>query len=358
MRRNSNLPWLVGGLLGVWLGTVGARVDAQVAEPSTAATLFSGDETIALRLEAPFATLRRGGPDSEPEYQPARLSYTAPSGETVATDLRVRVRGKSRLALCSFPPLLLNFRTRDLVGTTFEGQDRLKLVTHCEPRAGNAQYIFLEYLAYRVLNLVTDESLRARPVTVTYFDTERGREIATGPGILLEDEEQFAARRAFTTIAEEKLTRARYDEQALMLIETFQYFIGNTDWSAIAGPAGSDCCHNVVPLARADGVLVPIVYDFDSSGIVDAAYALPDARLPINTVRDRLYRGACLDADALRATFAPFEARRAEIRSLFEQHPQLAARSRERALEYVDAFYASISEPRRVERDFRSSCPR
>jgi hypothetical protein len=356
MRRNSNLPWLVGCWLGAWLGTGGA--DAQVAESSAAvAPLFSSREPIALRLEAPFGTLRRGG--DEPEYQPARLSYTAPSGETVAADLRVRVRGKSRLALCSFPPLRLNFRTRELAGTTFEGQDRLKLVTHCEPRDGNAQYIFLEYLAYRVLNLVTEDSLRVRPVTVTYFDTGRGgREIAAGPGILLEDEEQFAARRGLTTIAEEKLARARYDEQALLLVEAFQYFIGNTDWSALAGPAGSECCHNVVPLARADGVLVPIVYDFDSSGIVDAAYALPDARLPINTVRDRLYRGVCTDPATLRASFAPFERQRAEIRALFEQHPQLAPRSRVRALEYVDAFYAAIAERRRVERDFRSSCAR
>jgi hypothetical protein len=355
MRRTSNLSWLVACLLGASLCAGGGRADAQPADSSAAPALFSSQETLTLRLEAPFATVRRGGTD--PQYQPARMAYTAPSGETVTTDLRVRVRGKSRRALCSFPPLLLNFRTRDLAGTLFEAQDRLKLVTHCEPRDGNAQYLFLEYLAYRVLNLLTDDSLRVRPVAVTYFDTERERE-TIGPGILLEDEEQFAARRGLQTVAEERLTRARYDQDLLVLMETFQYFIGNTDWSAVAGPAGEACCHNVVPLARADGVLVPVVYDFDSAGIVDAAYALPDARLPIEGVRDRLYRGSCLDAAVLRSSFAPFETRRTEIRALFEAHPQLSARNRIRALEYVDAFYESIADPRRVEREFRSTCAR
>jgi hypothetical protein len=223
------------------------------------------------------------------------LSYGGPDGAVVAVDLRVRARGKSRLAACSFPPLRLNFRTGDLAGTVLEGQDRLKLVTHCEPREANAQWVHLEYLAYRVLNLVTESSLRARPVEVTYFDTEREREVASGPGILLEDEEQFAARQNLHPIEEQTVKRARYDQSALALVGAFQYFIGNTDWSALAASDGeSECCHNVIPLARNDGLLVPIVYDFDSSGIVDTSYALPDERLGISSVRQRLYRGTCL----------------------------------------------------------------
>ncbi len=356
MRRTSNLLGVSAYLLVAWLGAPGDHAYAQAATPSSAATLFDTHETLELRLETSYAAVRRNRTD--PQYQPARLSYTGPDGALVATDLRVRARGKSRRENCSFPPLLLNFRTNSLAGTMLEGQDRLKLVTHCEPRTENAQYVLLEYLAYRVLNLVTEDGLRVRPVRVTYFDTERGREIAAGPGILLEDEEQFAARRGLTAIPDERVARTRYADESLALVETFQYFLGNTDWSALAGPAGSECCHNVVPLARADGVLLPIVYDFDSSGLVDADYALPAAGLPIDSVRTRVYRGSCRDPAALRASFAPFEARRTEIRALFETHPQLTERTRNKALGYVDAFYEAIADPRRVERDFRSSCAR
>jgi hypothetical protein len=356
MRRKSNLARLVpcfAAALAAWAAPGGAQIaDTRAPQP-----LFASDQPIALRVDLPFAAVTRGATrGATPEYQPARLSYTAPSGETIATDLRVRERGKSRRVACSFPPLLLNFRPNTLGGTVFEGQSRLKLVTHCEPREANAQFVFLEYLAYRVLNLVTDTSLRVRPVTVTYFDTDRGREIARGPGILLEDEASFAARSGLTPIEDQRVERARYDAAALGLVETFEYFIGNTDWSAFAGPPGSKCCHNVVPLARADGVLLPIIYDFDASGIVDPPYALPDQRLRIGSVRNRLYRGPCRDLAALRATFVPFEAKRAEIRALYEQHAQLAAKSRDKALGYIDDFYAVLADPKNIERAFRSSC--
>ena len=87
--------------------------------------------------------------------------------------------------------------------------------------------------------------------------------------------------------------RAQYEPEALALLDVFQYLIGNTDWSAFAGPRGEDCCHNVVPYVRADGTFVPVAYDFDASGIVNPPHAAPDQRLPIRNVRQRLYRGRC-----------------------------------------------------------------
>ena len=355
MRRKSNLPSIVVCLASTVVGVASQPSEAQVTETRPVGALFADDAPLALRLEGPFAAVKRSADD--PQYSPARLSYVGSDGAAIALDLRVRARGKSRLAACSFPPLLLNFRTGELDDTLLEGQNRLKLVTHCEPRETNAQWVHLEYLAYRVLNLVTDSSLRARSVEVTYFDTEREREVASGPGILLEDEEQFAERQNWQLIKEQTLKRARYDQSALALVGTFQYFIGNTDWSAVAPSTGtSECCHNVIPLARNDGVLVPVVYDFDSSGIVDTSYALPDERLGINSVRQRLYRGTCLDPAALQASFEPFRTHRQEIRALYESYPKLTKRSRESALTYIDQFYEVLADPKRVERAFRSGC--
>ncbi len=355
MRRKSYLPSIVACLASALAVVASETIEAQVSDARAVGVLFSSDTPLTLRLEAPLATVKRSADD--PQYSPARLSYAGLDGATVATDLRVRVRGKSRLATCSFPPLLLNFPTGALEGTLLEGQNRLKLVTHCEPREANAQWVHLEYLAYRVLNLVTDASLRARPVEVTYFDTERGREVAAGPGILLEDEERFAERQNWQLIKEPTLKRARYDQSALALVGAFQYFIGNTDWSALAPSNGSsECCHNVVPLARDDGLLLPVVYDFDSSGIVDTSYALPDERLGIKSVRQRLYRGTCLDPAALQASLEPFMAHRQEIRALYENYPKLTKRSRDSALTYIDQFYEVLADPKRVERAFRSGC--
>ena len=357
MRYKSNLPAIVACLASALVGVASQPSEAQVAETRPPGALFADDAPLTLRLEAPFPAVKRNGNDPDPEYSPARLSYAGPDGTGVTHDLGVRARGKSRLKACSFPPLRLNFRTRELTGTVFEGQDRLKLVTHCESRDTNAQWVHLEYLAYRVLNLVTTSSLRARPVEVTYFDSDRKREFASGPGILLEDEERFAERQNWQRIKEQTLKRARYDQSALALVGTFQYFIGNTDWSAVAASGGElECCHNVIPLARDDGALVPIVYDFDASGIVETKYSLPDERLPINSVRQRLYRGTCLDPAALQASFEPFLTHRQEIRALYESYPKLTKSSRERALTYIDQFYEVLADPKRVERAFRSGC--
>jgi hypothetical protein len=352
MRRNSHPWWCVLRLLIAVPSAWGSLSLARADEPAApASVIFRSEKPLRFRLEAPFATVTRQR--AAPEYQPGRLVYRDTADNEVALDLRVRVRGKSRLELCAFPPLLLNFRAGTLAGTAFEGQNRLKLVTHCESSQAYEQFVLLEYLAYRVLNLLTDRSLRVRLAEVTYYDSDRARELVTKPGFLVEDEEQFAARSSLTTLGGERVDASRYDQEALSLIEMFQYFIGNTDWSASAGPAGDACCHNVVPLAREDGSLLPIPYDFDSTGIVNAP---PDERLPIRTVRQRLYRGECRDLAELRASFEPFEAKRAEITALFEQPPRLTEQTSNSARRYIDEFYALIADPERVQRVFRSDC--
>jgi len=349
MLSDSNLLRLAG-----WAPfALGALLPATaLAAPST---LFTADAPFAMRLEAPFqAVLRRR---EDPEYQPAHI-VAAGGQDAVTIDLRVRVRGKSRVKACEFPPLLLNFSKDQPQGSPFAGENRLKLVTHCDASSSFDQYNALERQVYRALNLLTDASLRIRPVTVTYFDSGRGRELATKAGFLIEDEERFAERSKLTIVSDERVDESRYDAAALALVDTFQYFVGNTDWSSAAGPAGSPCCHNVVPFARADGVLVPVPYDFDASGLVNAPYALPNEKLPIASVRQRLYRGRCREMSGFDAAFARFTEMRAAIDALFTPSAGLSEKAAKGARDYIAAFYDTIGDPRKAERAFRVACPR
>jgi len=317
---------------------------------AAAGDLFATDEPLEMRLEAPLGIVNSG---RQPEYQAGRLTI----GETTV-DLRVRQRGRSRAAACPFKPLWLNFRTKDLAGTVLEGQDRLKLVTHCNPSDAYDQYVLVEYLSYRALALLTDLTLRARLVKVTYYDSQRGREIAVRPGILLEDEDRFAERKGFGRIEDEQVDRARYDQAALGLVYLFEFMIGNTDWAATAGPAGTECCHNVIPYARPDGVLMPVPYDFDSSGLVNAPYALPDERLKVTSVLDRVYRGTCEPKETLKPRFAAFEAQREKILGLFSSQAGLSDRTVKRTTEYIEGFYAILADQKKAEREFRDKCDR
>lgn len=317
--------------------------------------LFTATEPLDLRLEFPLRTVISDRANRE--YRPARILVAGEQGD-VSVDLRVRLRGKSRVDVCEFPPLLLNFRSSQPEGSPFAGENRLKLVTHCGSSAAAEQYVRLERQLYLVLGLLTDTSLRTRLVNVTYFDTDRGRELGTKVGFLIEDEDRFAERMALTPVKEQRLDSARYDPDALAIVDVFQYFIGNTDWSAIAGPAGEQCCHNVVPFARADGMLVPVPYDFDASGIVDTPYALPDERLPIKDVRQRLYRGRCRELADLKPAFEQFVARRDAINALFTPAAGLGERTVQRTREYVDDFYEVITDDARAERAFLGRCSR
>lgn len=326
------------------------------AELPARADLFGADEPLAVTLSAPFSAVFRDR--DEREWQEAQLAYRDASGAEATVPLRVRVRGKSRAALCDFPPLLLNFRTSELKGTELEGEDRLKLVTHCESSGNYDQFLLLEYLSYRAWNLVSAASLRARLVNARYIDPAREREVDARPGILLEDEERFAERQGFTMFEGERIERARYDAESLALFDVFQYFLGNTDFSALAGPTGEQCCHNVVPYVRADGVLVPVPYDFDSAGLINAPHALPNERLPIKTVRQRLYRGACRTPEELAPALARFESQRAAILALFTEQSGLNPRTAAGARGYVEEFYAVLDDPKRREDAFFDVCAR
>ena len=319
--------------------------------------LFSSQEPLVVRLEAPLRAVTSDLTDRE--YQPARIVVAGAGGEPLSVDVRVRVRGKSRTVACEFPPLLLNFPGEQPEGSPFAGQNRLKLVTHCRADRAHEQYLQLERRIYSALNLLTDASLRTREVKITYVDSARGREIVDRQGFLIEDEERFAARAGFTTVSLESVPRDAYDPGALMMLDVFQYFIGNTDWSAYEGPAEEEaCCHNVVPFARADGLLVPVPYDFDATGLVGVPYAQPDERLRIRSVRQRLYRGRCRDLAALEPVLAAFTARREALTALFSTGGGLTERSSERAREYIDGFYAVLADAPKAEREFRENCSR
>jgi hypothetical protein len=326
-----------------------------VLESGAAADLFAEESVLELKLAAPLGTVFRSKAD--PEYHEATLAYRDAAGSDVTVPLRIRVRGKSRVVACSFPPLLLNFRTPELVGTALEGEDRLKLVTHCDSSDAFDNYVRLEYLAYQVLSLLTPHTLRARLVNVSYFDSGRERDLGTRPGILLEDEQRFGERQGWTPFEEPAVDRARYDAEALALIDVFQYLIGNTDWSALAASRGEEaCCHNVVPYVRGDGKLVPVVYDFDSSGIVDPPYAAPDERLRIRDVRQRLYRGRCRTPEELAPIFARFEAQKSAIVALFDEREGLEPGVAARARDYIDDFFAVLADDERREKAFFAVC--
>jgi len=113
--------------------------------------------------------------------RPGEVGYVAPDGTPVWLPVKIETRGLYRLiqGVCEFPPLRLDFRARYLRGTLFDGQNTIKMVTHCQSDLEFQKHVILEYLSYRVYELLTPKSIRARLVKVTYGDVSETYEPIT-----------------------------------------------------------------------------------------------------------------------------------------------------------------------------------
>lgn len=330
---------------------------------TTVAPLFASHDALTFTIEAPLATIFKDRGKERTE-QPAKLILPGTGGQPVTLKVDIRTRGKTRLSrrLCEFPPLRLDFDTAGR-GTVFEGQNDLKLVTHCQDgRPQHDQYVLQEYLVYRVYNLLTDLSFKARLARVTYVDTDAKRDTVTRYAFLLEHKEAVAARNGWQALRIPAVPPQIADPKYLSLVEVFQYMAGNHDWAAFtAEPDEDTCCHNTVPMGAAAGPVFSVPFDFDIAGIVNTRYAdrlfgPAERNLGIRRVRDRAYRGLCESAEHLPEIFALFNQKRDAIYALYREPPGLDAEIVKETVEYLDEFYDTINDPRKVKRAFTDKC--
>jgi hypothetical protein len=286
----------------------------------------------------------------------ATLSVT---GQPQTWAIQLEPRGISRRTggLCSFPPLRLDFG-QGTGDTIFQGQNRVKVVTRCRSGGVYEQLTVLEYLAYRLYNEITPMSFQVRPARVTYRD----RRDETQFNFLIEDVDD-AARRNGRLVAldvrPEDVDAATLDGRAAARYALFQFMIGNLDWDMVSGRAGEDCCHNsrlMGASAEARQGLIPIPYDFDYSGLVNAPYALAPESLPVRSVRQRYYRGYCRFNDQLPAAIAHVQSRRDAIMALIAGETRLSDARREDARRYVADFFEIIADPAQVDRLMVQRC--
>jgi hypothetical protein len=318
------------------LGTALLSMPARAADSLVADPLFAETDPPPLKatLSLPLTNLLR----SRKESLPVDATLTV-DGRTHA--LSVSSRGKSRLVHCPFPPLWLDFDKDALDGSVFEGQNKLKLVTHCKKSLAPFGYSAAEMLVYRMLNQLTDRSFRVRALEITYLDTTEN-ETMVQHAFAIEHKKRLAKRIGSPLVEVPKVPVESLDVEATALIGLFQYMIGNTDYSFTKGPEGDDCCHNTVPLRMSDGSVVPVAYDFDATGFVNPPYATPPPGLGLRRVTKRRYRGLCAHNEPTRAAAAFMLEHKAELFALIEHFDDIPGLKRKRVKNYVNSFFKII----------------
>jgi len=350
----SKTRWTVTPQLALLLWLLFA-VPAQ-ARDGTA--LFADGDTLAVTLRAAWSEFLHN--TNSDERYPAVLEYRAEDGQRVQIPVTIERRGVTRRALCEFPPIRIRFdraARATAQGTLFEGQNNLKMVTHCNPRRRWEQYYVMEMLAYRIYNQVTERSFRVRELSITYADDQRGRSDADRFAFLIEHVRDVASRNDLPRVRQAHVGSRSYEPDDISRFMLFQYLIGNTDFSVLTFSADERCCHNVRTLGTVEELgLYAVPYDFDSAGLVNASYAAPHESLPIRNVTRRLYRGLCSHNGSLPMAREEFLALEQTILGLIRDEPRLDAQNRRTALRYVDEFYKTIKDPNQFERNITASC--
>ena len=324
---------------------------AQESPPVTAG-LFATDEVLELTLETDLETLLHDVGEERDEHS-AALSYQDSDNTTITVPLKASTRGRYRRHPdhCDFPPLWLNFPKKRVAQTLFAGQDKIKLVTHCQSGvAMYEQYLFQEYLIYRIYNLLTEKSFRVRLLRMTYVDTEGPRDPLTRYAFLIEDVDLMAARNQAVEHDRQDVPPEELDYEQMTLFYLFQGMIGNIDWDVpmlqnlkLIGP-------------EQDGPLVAVPYDFDLVGLIKPSYADKAPPLGLSALRNQLFTDFCRSEKELRPTVAHFNTHKADMYGLYSSFPLLDQAHVRRTLRILDKFYRTINEPRLTEREFIRPC--
>ena len=319
--------------------------------------LFADDSILEVTITAPFKQIMRERP--EEEYVPATFGYLDVDGIQRSFDIGIRTRGEFRRRpdICPFAPLRVNFKKKQLDETIFDGQDKLKLVTHCSSGSKiYAQTVVSEYLVYRILNLMTDVSFRARLVRLNYVYADNKDKAVESYAFFIEHKDRVAKRLQVSPLEMRALSAPQLDAEHSNLVSVFHYLIGNTDFSPFFGPPGELCCHNHEIFGLEEPPFWSVPYDFDQAGLVNAPHANPSPRFKLRTTRQRLYRGRCFNVAVLPSTLARFRSKRGEIEALINAQAELEKRTRSSMLSFIESFYKTLDSEKRIESQLVKAC--
>lgn len=311
--------------LGLPIQEVSSQEDPGMESASPDIPFFDDDRPLTIQLE--FSTKKIKAETNDSTYVASMFSYKLDDASWDSIKIKIRARGHFRKKNCYYVPLKLKIGKSRVRGTIFEGNRKMKLVSPCLREMDNNDYLLKEYLAYKLFEVISPYHLKTRLASFEFIE-EKGerRKKHQLLAILIEDMDQLAERFNGREM-KKRVHPLQQDHLTSLQNEMFQYLIGNTDFS-------SRSLHNE-QLLYADNKYIPIPYDFDMSGLVNASYAtisgMQNMKGSIASVTERVYKGYDRDDLLLQQVRQDYIAHKAELFAV------------------VDALEASFNNPRRFD---------
>ncbi len=333
--------------ISIYLGSFLLLPDPAQAQANKTDTLFLSDEVINMEMSSHFTEIR-SDTAKDPKPHPGKLTYNDPDGKIRKFSVKVRARGDFRRnpEICTFPPLLVNFRKNEVRNSIFNNQDKLKLVTACQ----REEDVVEEYLIYKMYNLVTDMSLKVRLVKVVYIDENTHKQVFERYSFFIEHEDQLAERNNAVE-RDSLLNPFNLDRENLMKMSVFEYLIGNRDWFISSR-------RNVIIMRLLDKTkaLHVVPYDFDFAGLIDASYTKPRDVPEQFLSKRRVYKGICFTEEEFNQTFDFYRKLRPEFESLINSQEIISKATRKENLRYLEEFYQIIDSKAQFKKEFLDVC--
>ncbi len=311
-------------------------------------TLFLDEKLLEIKLAISIKGVKAITNDTI--YTPAMMHFkSGDSWDSIA--ISVRARGNYRRKECSYPPLKIKIKKDDAKGTVFEGNKSLKLVLPCKEAKDDA-LIMKEYIAYQMDEPITKYTFNTRLLTIEFTDQAgKKSKSSTITGFFIEDDDLVAKRFDGKVVEDLKLHPKLLEEKNSIRHDIFQYMIGNTDWSTTFS-------HNAKLIQLTESKeYIPLTYDFDMSGFVDAPYAVVNESLNIADVRERLFRGFCRSEDAFQSVRKEFIENEDAIKAvLMRYQSDFDAREFNGMIKYMDDFFETMKSDKKFKTEIIDQC--
>jgi hypothetical protein len=333
-----------------------ACIFLQVSAQESQDKLFKDIKPLDIALKVSISQVKDNTGDTLYEahvlyYRDGKEAY-----DSVKTEMKTR--GKFRLENCYFPPLGLKFQKADVKGTLFEGNKSLKLVVPCKSNSSSNNLVVREFLCYKLYEVITPYCFKTRLVNINFTEAQKKKEKNFQlKGIFIENDNK-AAKRFNGKIASSNVRAMPniLQDTADLRVSLFQYMISNTDWSSMYQ-------HNIKLLQRGpNDLFVPITFDFDMAGLVDAPYSVVSETSEgeigdQQTVKDRLYRGWCRPSDVTEFVRKEFIAKEDQMMASIDPYKdQLPAKEFDWIKSYLREFFKTLKDDGQFRKLIASQC--
>jgi len=263
--------------------------------------------------------------------------------DSLESKVTLKYRGQSRFERCRYPPTRITFK-KPLYEASDSGRIKnMKLVNQCQQGSVHGDYVIREYLVYKLYNVLTDTSFRARLISLNFIDSENKRKTITQYGILLEPERLLEKRLNLLEVKTKTQSQRHMYPSMIDRLAIFQYMVSNWDWS-VPGQHNTSVFTSEKP--ELTGLGIPVPFDFDLTGVVNADYAIPPPDLGIETNRDRMFLGICRTREVYHGELMAFLEKKEELYSVITDFPYLTRAEKRDITMFLDQFFDRLEKPR------------